>query len=177
MQTITVRVARGGGRHLSRTQVAAPLPLLRTPLPRTPTQHRTLTLPCVCFPRCASAGYRDDDDGILENLEATAKRERLASLAAEWEVEQARRMAVDPEGVSAEERDLAGLEGADGASFVAHVAVPDQAAIKEAVLARRKEELLAKLAASSADGGAEAFAGPAPRVEQLSSLSRLPPSW
>ena len=93
------------------------------------------------------------------------------------------RRATDPEGVAAEERDLAGLSGVgEGTSgeggldnLVAHVKVPDQEAIKQAVLARRKEELLAKLLSSAEDG--KALPQEAPRVEDLSALRRLPPSW
>lgn len=123
------------------------------------------------------AGYRDDDDGILEGLEAAAESERKAELVAAWEGEQARRREVDPEGVAAEERDLASLDASDaaGSSFVAHVVVPDQATIKQAVLARRKEELLAKLASSGAAD--EPAPRPAPQTTTLQQLGRLPPSW
>ena len=53
--------------------------------------------------------------------------------------------------------------------------VPDQEAIKAAVLARRKQELLQKLA-SSAEAGV-AIPEDQPKVEDLSALRRLPPSW
>lgn len=131
----------------------------------------------------ACAGYRDDDDGALEPLEEAASAERLAELVRAWETDEALRRATDPEGVAAEERDLAGLSGVgEGTSgeggldnLVAHVKVPDQEAIKQAVLARRKEELLAKLLSSAEDG--KALPQEAPRVEDLSALRRLPPSW
>lgn len=125
--------------------------------------------------RCL-AGYRDDDDGVLQGLEAAAESERLKGLVATWETAEAQRRAVDPEGVAAEERDLAGLDRVEGGEgFVAHVVVPDQELIKKAVLARRKQELLAKLAASAEAG--VALPEDQPRVEELSSLRRLPPSW
>jgi pre-mRNA-splicing factor ISY1 len=123
-------------------------------------------------------GYRDDDDGVLEGLEAAASEERRQQLVEQWEGEQAQRRAADPDGVAAEERDLAGLDaapegGMEAGSFVAHVVVPDQETIKAAVLARRKQELIAKLTG----GGAGAALEDAPRVEDLSALRRLPPSW
>jgi pre-mRNA-splicing factor ISY1 len=122
-------------------------------------------------------GYRDDDDDVLKPLEEAAERERSANLAAAWEVEQAARRESDPDGLAAEARDLEGLFAADGeggeGGFVAHVVVPDQAAIKQAILARRKQELLAKLA--SAQPG-QAIEQPT-EVTDLDSIRRLPPSW
>jgi pre-mRNA-splicing factor ISY1 len=96
-------------------------------------------------------GYRDDDDGILQPLEKAAEAERLVELRSACQVEQSRRRAEDPDGVAAEERDLEGLfDGSAGGEFVSHVVVPDQDAIKQAILARRKQELLARLASSAA---------------------------
>ena len=125
-------------------------------------------------------GYRDDDDGVLAPLERAAEAEKLPELCAAWETEQAVRRQVDPEGVAAEMRDLQSLGvggegGADG--FVAHVVVPDQAAIKQAVLARRKQELLQALASRAEGDDAAPVASVAPRVEDLSAIKRLPPSW
>ena len=54
--------------------------------------------------------------------------------------------------------------------MVAHVHVPDQDAIKRAVLARRKQELLSKL------GSGEGNKLVAEDVE-TAEPSRLPPSW
>lgn len=130
------------------------------------------------------AGYRDDDDGVLEGLEAAAEDERLQGLRDQWEREQAQRREDDPSGVAAEARDLEGVlrpvgsgagEG-DGAGFLAHVVVPDQGTIKQAILARRKQELLAKLAGAEA-GEMPSTAGAEQRVESLESIKRLPPSW
>ena len=128
------------------------------------------------MPTCLPTGYRDDDDGVLADLETAAEGERLAELTSAWDVEQKRRRQIDPEGVAAEERDLRSLLGNEGTAdaFVAHVAVPDQKAIKQAVLARRKQELLEKLANSAATGTPIESA---PRVESLDTIKRLPPSW
>jgi len=121
-------------------------------------------------------GYRDDDDGILAGLEEAAESTKLAELSETWEAAQAKRRMVDPEGVAAEERDLAHLSAEGGGEgFVAHVVVPDQSTIKQAILARRKQELLEKLTASAESG--EAIES-APRIEHtLDSIKRLPPSW
>ena len=151
----------------------------RRPPPSHPTAPSSRALPTAPTrePPARVPGYRDDDDGILAGLEAAAEGERLGELTAAWEAEQAKRRLVDPAGVEAEQRDLATLRGGEGGgdeSFVAHVVVPDQAAIKKAVLARRKQELLAKLA-SSESGGAPLEE--APRVETLDAIKRLPPSW
>ena len=121
-------------------------------------------------------GYRDDDDGVLEPLERSADDERLKAMIDEWEVARAARRELDPDAVAAEERQNAELDGDDHESgveggFIAHVAVPDQEAVKQAILARRKQDLLAKLASG------EATAPEQPRVEQLESVGRLPPSW
>jgi len=120
-------------------------------------------------------GYRDDDDGILAPLEKAAEGKRLEELRSGWETEQARRREVDAEGVAAEERDLEGLAGSEREStdFVSHVVVPDQSAIKQAILARRKQELLEKLLA----GGSTAEPESEPTVTNLDSIRRLPPSW
>jgi len=124
-------------------------------------------------------GYRDDDDGVLEPLERAAEAERLRQLTAAWAAEQARRKEVDPEGVAAAEHDVAGLFGGArdgaGAEFLAHVVVPDQGAIKQAILARRKQELLEKLlGGGSAEQAKEKEEA---TVKHLEEVRRLPPSW
>lgn len=125
-------------------------------------------------------GYRDDDDGILEPLEKEAEAKRLKERMAEWEVEQASRREVDAEGIAAEERDLEGLLGSErepSEGFVAHVVVPDQRAIKQAILARRKQEVLQKLMASASGATVAETAESEPTVANLDSIRRLPPSW
>ena len=120
-------------------------------------------------------GFRDDDDGILEPLEREAEAVRLSELMTAWQAEESERRARDPDGVAAEERDLEGITGSGAAvDFISHVVVPDESAMKQAVLARRKQELLARLS-NVASGQTDAV--PGPRVESLESISRLPPSW
>lgn len=69
-----------------------------------------------------------------------------------------------------EEEGEEGGEELDGVGFVAYVAVPDQDAIKRAVLVRRKQELLARLGATD---------GPKLLEEDVEEAEpqRLPPSW
>ena len=81
--------------------------------------------------------------------------------------------------MAAEEADLAGLDAADSSAgageFVAHVEVPDQDTIKQAILARRKQDLLARLATEE---GVAAMAEPqGPTVQKLDKLKRLPANW
>ena len=117
-------------------------------------------------------GYRDDDDGLLGPLEEAASAERLARLATTWETERARGGQVDSKGISAEQRELASI-GAEAAGE--RVIVPDEAAIKKAVLARRKHEILAKLAVSAEKGEPERNASPVPSLDTYK--GRLPAGW
>ena len=86
-------------------------------------------------------GYRDDDDGVLVKLESEAEAGLLQAKIAKWEEGRAARQAA---GTGQEQEEEAEEEAAQ---FVAHVEVPDQAAVQQAILARRKRELLASLAA------------------------------
>lgn len=61
------------------------------------------------------------------------------------------------------------VEEEEAAQFVAHVAVPDEKAVREAILARRKRELLANLEAGDSDQPVE--------TADLADIKRLPPSW
>jgi hypothetical protein len=77
--------------------------------------------------------------GVKARANEAAEPERLKRLRAAWAAEQARREEVDPGGLAAAQRDVEGLvevegAGAMGADFVAHVVVPDQTAIEQAVL-------------------------------------------
>ena len=85
-------------------------------------------------------GYRDDDDGVLVKLESEAEAGLLQAKIAKWEEGRAARQAAG----TGQEQEEAEEEAAQ---FVAHVEVPDQAAVQQAILARRKRELLASLAA------------------------------
>lgn len=114
-------------------------------------------------------GYRDDDDGVLVKLEAEAEAGLLAKSTEEWESSKAARREANPQ--LADE-----VEDEEAAQFVAHVAVPDEAAVRQAILARRKQELLANLDAD-ASGKGTAKAKPKVETTDLADIKRLPPSW
>lgn len=106
-------------------------------------------------------GYRDDDDGILVELERKTEVERLQKNVEEWEKAKASRVAAD---VADEDEADEAPEEAD--HYVSHVAVPDQGEIERAVLSRRKREALALL------GGDLTF------IEEKHEPAKLvPPSW
>ncbi|GFH21219.1 uncharacterized protein HaLaN_18477 [Haematococcus lacustris] len=96
-------------------------------------------------------GFRDDEDGLLEKLEAEAERVMRAQAVLEWEEKEHERQTAlgrkrapglgvgDDEGSEEEEDD-----GAAGARFVAYVPLPDQAAIEARVLEKKKADLMAK---------------------------------
>jgi len=96
-------------------------------------------------------GYRDEDDGVLEELERVAEAETLRAQQAEWKARKEKRAAA---GEAAEEDESDGEADADadaadgrgeGDAFV--MELPDRAAIEKAILANKKKEMLALLAA------------------------------
>ncbi|KAK8934934.1 hypothetical protein KSP39_PZI014602 [Platanthera zijinensis] len=114
-------------------------------------------------------GYRDDEDGILEKLEATAEKEMREKTEAEWrKMEQIRREAkkavksgeivtVEPaandilfeeeEDVVEEERremEREERQRSKQQEFVVHVPLPDEKEIEKMVLEKKKMELLRK---------------------------------
>lgn len=112
-------------------------------------------------------GYRDDEDGILEKLEATAEKEMREKAEAEWrKMEQIRREAkkavksgevvsVEPtakdilfeeeEDVVEEERkEREERQRSKQQEFVVHVPLPDEKEIEKMVLEKKKMELLRK---------------------------------
>nr|SVE75889.1 EOG090X09UC [Daphnia hispanica] len=106
-------------------------------------------------------GYRDDDDGILIPLEQEAEKEAIAKAVAEWQAKkEAGLLELDKN--NAEEniyttrnlKDDSVLADSDeemeteAPRFVAHVAVPSQKEVEEAILRRKKQELLEKYVSS-----------------------------
>ncbi|KAK8947605.1 hypothetical protein KSP40_PGU013779 [Platanthera guangdongensis] len=114
-------------------------------------------------------GYRDDEDGILEKLEATAEKEMREKAETEWrKMEQIRREAkkavksveivtVEPaandilfeeeEDVVEEERremEKEERQRSKQQEFVVHVPLPDEKEIEKLVLEKKKMELLRK---------------------------------
>jgi len=82
-------------------------------------------------------GYRDDDDGVLVELEAQAEQRLRDEALERWRTEQ-QATGVDVDGAGAEVGD------AVGAVFLAHVPLPSDAEIEKAVLQRRKQELMSR---------------------------------
>nr|SVE80252.1 EOG090X09UC [Daphnia magna] len=106
-------------------------------------------------------GYRDDDDGILIPLEQEAEKEAVAKAVAEWQTKkEAGLLELDKN--NAEEniyttrklKDDSVLADSDeemeteAPRFVAHVAVPSQKEVEEAILRRKKQEILEKYVSS-----------------------------
>nr|SVE74314.1 EOG090X09UC [Daphnia barbata] len=106
-------------------------------------------------------GYRDDDDGILIPLEQEAEKDAVAKAVAEWQAKKEAGL-LEVDGSKAEEniyttrklKDDSVLADSDeemeteAPRFVAHVAVPSQKEVEEAILRRKKQELLQKYVSS-----------------------------
>ncbi|XP_036415840.1 pre-mRNA-splicing factor ISY1 homolog [Colossoma macropomum] len=112
-------------------------------------------------------GYRDEDDGVLVPLEQEYEKEVIAEAIEKWKEEKEARLAggggtkeveeeeeeyiyaiKDDEQSDDEMREQ--MEGEDGAqTFIAHVPVPSQKEIEEALVRRKKMELLQKYASES----------------------------
>lgn len=96
-------------------------------------------------------GYRDDDDGILVDLEKEASAKALEEAVAQWDEEQATKEKEMPTGAAAIAGAFDELEEEDEDPFmasqekhVAHVPVPSQDQIQQQILQKRKRELLEK---------------------------------
>ncbi|PSS26670.1 Pre-mRNA-splicing factor like [Actinidia chinensis var. chinensis] len=106
-------------------------------------------------------GYRDDEDGVLERLEAVAEERMRAEAVEEWETmeeikREARRAVKSGEVATAakilfeEEEDVveeerkAEREKGKEKEFVVHVPLPDEKEIERMVVEKKKMELLSK---------------------------------
>ncbi|KAL5704033.1 hypothetical protein ACHQM5_022509 [Ranunculus cassubicifolius] len=106
-------------------------------------------------------GYRDDEDGILEKLEAVAEVEMRAAAVKEWQrledIKREAKRAVksgevanaaqivfeEEEDIVEEERQAAKeLEKENEHEFAVHVPLPDNKEIEKMVLKKKKDELL-----------------------------------
>ncbi|XP_066528685.1 pre-mRNA-splicing factor ISY1 homolog [Hoplias malabaricus] len=112
-------------------------------------------------------GYRDEDDGVLVPLEQEYEKQVIAEATEKWKEEKEARLAggggtkeveeeeeeyiyaiKDDEHSDDEMREQ--MEGEDRAqTFIAHVPVPSQKEIEEALVRRKKMELLQKYASES----------------------------
>nr|CAH0112969.1 unnamed protein product [Daphnia galeata]SVE76518.1 EOG090X09UC [Daphnia longispina] len=106
-------------------------------------------------------GYRDDDDGILIPLEQEAEKEAVAKAVAEWQAKKEAGLLESDKNYAEENiyttrklKDDSVLADSDeemeteAPRFVAHVAVPSQKEVEEAILRRKKQELLEKYVSS-----------------------------
>ncbi|XP_032661429.1 pre-mRNA-splicing factor ISY1 homolog isoform X2 [Chelonoidis abingdonii] len=107
-------------------------------------------------------GYRDEDDGVLEPLEQEHEKKVIAEAVEKWKVEREARLArgdkeeeeeeiniyaVDDESDEESSKEKEGEEGQQ--KFIAHVPVPSQQEIEEALVRRKKMELLQKYASET----------------------------
>ncbi|KAI8504321.1 PREDICTED: pre-mRNA-splicing factor ISY1 homolog [Branchiostoma belcheri] len=105
-------------------------------------------------------GYRDEDDGVLVPLEQDLEKEVVAEAVAEWksqkeagllkDVEEEEDIYAVEEESDEEETGESKMETEEGQQqFIAHVPVPSQKEVEEALLRRKKMELLQKYASDS----------------------------
>ncbi|XP_045473522.1 pre-mRNA-splicing factor ISY1 homolog [Harmonia axyridis] len=100
-------------------------------------------------------GYMDDDDGILIPLEKEAKKKAISKECALWKANKDVRHQKDSDeeeyiyAVEKSDDELEPVE-VDGSQqrFVAHVPVPSQEEVEQALLRRKKQELLDKYGAA-----------------------------
>ncbi|XP_062842805.1 pre-mRNA-splicing factor ISY1 homolog [Trichomycterus rosablanca] len=110
-------------------------------------------------------GYRDEDDGVLVPLEQEYEKQAIAQAIEKWKAAKEARLAEGGGMKEAEEEEeyiyavkddesddetREQMEGEDGAqTFIAHVPVPSQKEIEEALVRRKKMELLQKYASEN----------------------------
>lgn len=108
-------------------------------------------------------GYRDEDDGLIAPLEQEAEKKAIGEKVKEWKEKQEaiargeipkdseeteEEEVYKPEDIEMEEEDSEETE-TDIPHFIAHVPVPSQKEIEEALLERKKRELLEKYTSDS----------------------------
>ncbi|KAF6198618.1 hypothetical protein GE061_008370 [Apolygus lucorum] len=115
-------------------------------------------------------GYMDDDDGILKPLEEEEERKAIDEAVAAWKLRKEKSLTEEPqvEEDEDEEEDIYKGSGEDTGSdsdseltaktldsFKAHVPVPSQKEVEEAILLKKKQELLDRYAPDADEGGSE----------------------
>ncbi|KAL0600079.1 Pre-mRNA-splicing factor ISY1-like protein [Plecturocebus cupreus] len=117
-------------------------------------------------------GYLDEDDGVIVPLEQEYEKKLRADLVEKWKAEREARLArgekeeeeeeeeeINIYAVTEEESDEEGSQekgGDDGQQkFIAHVPVPSQQEIEEALVRRKKMELLQKYASETLQAQSE----------------------
>ncbi|XP_065209874.1 pre-mRNA-splicing factor ISY1 homolog [Planococcus citri] len=111
-------------------------------------------------------GYRDDDDGILIPIEEREEKAAIENAVNRWkqrgdnpndeqENEEEDLYAVHESDDEENQSNNGASNVAESSKFVAHVSVPSQDEIKQALLLRKKQELLERYAAG--DGGVDSL--------------------
>ncbi|XP_071773581.1 pre-mRNA-splicing factor ISY1 homolog [Centroberyx gerrardi] len=107
-------------------------------------------------------GYRDEDDGVLLPLETQHERQAVAEAVERWRSEKEARLSGEKEEEEEEqsiytvqdeecdEESREEQEGEEGGhAFIAHVPVPSQREVEEALVRRKKMELLQRYASET----------------------------
>lgn len=109
-------------------------------------------------------GYRDEDDGVLLPLEAQYEKQAVLEAVHRWKTERESRVSGEKQQEEEEEESIytvyneepddqenqEELEGEDGGlAFIAHVPVPSQKEVEEALVRRKKMELLQRYASET----------------------------
>ncbi|XP_075993851.1 pre-mRNA-splicing factor ISY1 homolog [Genypterus blacodes] len=108
-------------------------------------------------------GYRDEDDGVLIPLETQYEKQAVLEAVQKWRTEKDSHLSGEKQQHEDEEEsiytvrdeecdedsqeDLTGEEG--GVTFIAHVPVPSQKEVEEALVRRKKMELLQRYASET----------------------------
>jgi len=96
-------------------------------------------------------GFRDDDDGLLVPMEVAAEKEAVSKAVEEYKVSKGMEEDDDvdiyfKDDKGEDEALQAAMEAGKEARFTAHVPIPTQKDIEDALLRRKKQELLQLLA-------------------------------
>ncbi|CAM9861542.1 unnamed protein product [Chrysoparadoxa australica] len=106
-------------------------------------------------------GWRDEEDGVLVEKEADMEKKRIREAVQKWEADKRARGEVGKAAEDSEDEDVlaqveaigegqgaevAASSAATNAGVKAHVPVPNQQDIRQAILLKKKQGLLAKLA-------------------------------
>ncbi|XP_068598755.1 pre-mRNA-splicing factor ISY1 homolog [Brachionichthys hirsutus] len=112
-------------------------------------------------------GYRDEDDGVMLPLEADYEKQAVSEAVQRWRTEKESRLSGEKQEQQEEEEEEKNIytvqveepeeeeqrgehEGdEDGTTFIAHVPVPSQKEVEEALVRRKKMELLQRYASET----------------------------
>lgn len=89
-------------------------------------------------------GFRDEEDGVLLSVEVDAEAAMQAKAQAEWEEKEQERLAALASVTDKDARKQLQQQQQEEQQFVAYVPLPDQKAIEQLVLQKKKQELLSK---------------------------------